>query len=258
MCAASTARPAKGSVTPAVEAQGLTKAFGSGPTEVQALRGVDLSLRQGVFLAVMGPSGSGKSTLLHLVGGLTKPTSGKVLVGGQDLSALNDDALTLLRRRRIGFVFQFFNLLPILTALENVALPLIIDGVREAEATQRAAAAMELVGIAHRRGHRPGKLSGGEQQRVAVARALVTEPVLILADEPTGNLDSTTGDQVMALLRRLVDERGQTILMVTHDPRAAAMADSLLTLKDGFVAHEQRLDGGRSAGEILRELEGLS
>jgi len=220
----------------AVEVRGLTKVFGTGDTRVEALRGVDLDVRTGEFLAVMGPSGSGKSTLLHLVGGLDRPTSGTVRVAGDELSAMEDDDLTLLRRRRIGFVFQFFNLLPILSAAENVSLPLIIDGVRESEATRRAVAAMELVGVAHRAGHRPGSLSGGEQQRVAIARALVTDPVFLLADEPTGNLDSTMGDQVIALLRRVCDEHRQTIMMVTHDARAAETADRLVTLRDGLVA----------------------
>jgi putative ABC transport system ATP-binding protein len=222
--------------TSAVEVRGLIKVFGSGDTRVEALRGVDLDVREGEFLAVMGPSGSGKSTLLHLVGGLDRPTSGTARVAGDDLSTMEDDTLTLLRRRRIGFVFQFFNLLPILSAAENVSLPLIIDGVREPEAVRRAAEAMELVGVAHRGSHRPGELSGGEQQRVAIARALVTEPVFLLADEPTGNLDSTMGDQVIALLRRLCDERRQTIMMVTHDSRAATVADRLVLLKDGLVA----------------------
>lgn len=242
----------------AVETRGLRRRFGAGDTQVEALRGVDLQLHEGEFLAVMGASGSGKSTLLHLIGGLDRPSEGTVIVGGADLASLDDDALTLLRRRRIGFVFQFFNLLPILTAEENVALPLVIDGVGESEATARAVAAMESVGIAHRRAHRPSELSGGEQQRVAVARALVTEPVLILADEPTGNLDSAAGDQVVALLRRLSDERKQTILMVTHDPKDAAVADRLVTLKDGRVSDEQRLPKRRPAEDVLRELNGGS
>jgi len=240
----------------AVETRGVRKRFGVGDTQVEALRGVDLVLAEGEFLAVMGPSGSGKSTLLHLIGGLDRASEGTVLVGGEDLSTLDDDSLTLLRRRRIGFVFQFFNLLPILTAEENVALPLVIDGVDEREAARRAVAAMESVGIAHRRSHRPSELSGGEQQRVAVARALVTEPVLILADEPTGNLDSASGDQVISLLRRLVDERRQTILMVTHDPKDAAVADRLITLKDGRVFDEQRLPERRPPEDVLRELDG--
>ncbi len=240
---------------PAVQVRGVTKVFGSGETRVEALRGIDLDVHPGEFLAVMGPSGSGKSTLLHLIGGLDRPTAGQVRLGGEDLASLSDDPLTLIRRRKIGYVFQFFNLLPILTAEENVALPLVIDGVREAEAGRRAVEAMESVGIAQRRTHRPGELSGGEQQRVAVARALVTDPVLILADEPTGNLDSAMGDQVIALLRRLVDERGQTILMVTHDPRAAAAADRLVRLKDGLVADSHDLPEVKASGEILRELE---
>jgi putative ABC transport system ATP-binding protein len=245
-------------VTGAVSVEGLRKVFGTGETRVEALRGIDLQVGRGEFVAVMGPSGSGKSTLLHLVGGLDKPTEGRVLLGGQDLAAMDDDALTLLRRRRIGFVFQFFNLLPVLTAEENVALPLLIDGLRQGEATRRAGEALELVGLAGRRSHRPRALSGGEQQRVAVARALVTAPVLILADEPTGNLDSSSGDQVLGLLRSLVDDGGQTILMVTHDPRGAAMADRLVMLRDGRVAEEQSLDGGRSVREVLRRLEELS
>lgn len=240
----------------AVVTRGVRKRFGAGDTQVEALRGVDMVLEEGEFLAVMGPSGSGKSTLLHLVGGLDRPTEGEVVVGGEELTSLDDDSLTLLRRRRIGFVFQFFNLLPILTAEENVALPLLIDGVDQKEASRRAVAAMESVGIAHRRSHRPSELSGGEQQRVAVARALVTEPVLILADEPTGNLDSASGDLVIALLRRLVDERRQTILMVTHDPKDAAVADRIMTLRDGLVADEQRLPARRSADDVVRGLEG--
>lgn len=239
----------------AVETLGLRKAFGSGETQVEALRGVDLCVEQGEFVAVMGASGSGKSTLLHLIGGLDRPSGGVVRLGGQDLAALDDDALTLVRRRSIGFVFQFFNLLPILTAEENVALPLVIDGVNEKEAYRRSLAAMEAVGIAHRATHRPSELSGGEQQRVAIARALVSEPVLILADEPTGNLDSVSGDQVIALLRSLSDDQGQTILLVTHDAGDAAVADRVVFLKDGLVDDEQRLPERRSVGEVLRELE---
>jgi len=239
----------------AVETLGVRKEFGSGETRVEALRGVDLRLDQGEFVAVMGPSGSGKSTLLHLIGGLDRPTGGVVRVGGQDLAVLDDDALTLVRRRRIGFVFQFFNLLPILTAEENVALPLVIDGIDDKESHRRSLAAMEAVGIAHRASHRPAELSGGEQQRVAIARALVSEPVLILADEPTGNLDSVSGDQVIALLRRLADEQGQTILMVTHDAKDAAVADRVVFLKDGLVDDEQRLPDAPPADEVLRGLE---
>jgi putative ABC transport system ATP-binding protein len=241
-----------------VLARGVHKVFGEGETRVEALRGVDLSVTRGEFVAVMGPSGSGKSTLLHLVGGLDQPTEGRIDVAGLELSALDDEELTLLRRRRIGFVFQFFNLLPVMTAEENVALPLLIDGVSEKEAARRAVEALELVDLGARRAHRPRALSGGEQQRVALARALVTAPVLILADEPTGNLDSAAGDQVLNLLRTLVDQGGHTILMVTHDPRGAAMADRLVMLRDGLVAGEQSLEGGRSVGEVLRRLEALS
>ncbi|MBI1914171.1 MAG: ABC transporter ATP-binding protein [Planctomycetes bacterium] len=243
---------------PAVEVCGLTKVFDSGEARVEALRGVDLSVRRGEFVSVMGPSGSGKSTLLHLVGGLDLPTEGTVRVEGTDLAMLKDDALTLLRRRRIGFVFQAFNLIDVLTAEENVALPLLIDGVAEAEAHRRAAEGLEQVGIGHRRGHWPGKLSGGEQQRVAIARALVTGPLLLLADEPTGNLDSATGDQVLALLRRLADEQRQTILMVTHDARQAARADRLVRLRDGRVVEVQDLGRARPAHKVLEEMSEIA
>jgi putative ABC transport system ATP-binding protein len=229
------------SEAPAVDVRGLTKVFGLGDAKVEALRGIDLRVHRGEFVAVMGPSGSGKSTLLHLIGGLDAATSGQIHVGGDELSALDDDRLTLLRRRRVGFIFQAFNLLDVLTAEENVALPLIIDGVSEADAVPRARAALDLVGMTARRDHLPGQLSGGEQQRLAVARALVTQPLLLLADEPTGNLDSANGDQVMDLLRRLVDERGQTILMVSHNPNHAAQADRLIRLKDGRVVEEKAL-----------------
>ncbi len=239
----------------AVEVHNLSKVFGDGEARVEALRGIDLKVARGEFVAVMGPSGSGKSTLLHLVGGLDAPTHGRVLVGGEDLSALDDDRLTLLRRRRIGFIFQAFNLLDVLTAEENVALPLVIDGVGEAEAHRRARTALELVDLARRYHHLPGQLSGGEQQRVAIARALVTEPLLILADEPTGNLDSANSDQVMSLLRRLVDERGQTILMVTHNAGHAALADRLVLLRDGRVVEERAQRQSPCAAELSEEPE---
>jgi putative ABC transport system ATP-binding protein len=242
--------------TPAALARGLTKTFGTGAARVEALRGLDLRVERGRFVAVMGPSGSGKSTLLHLLGGLDVPTAGTVQVGGEDLGALDDDRLTLLRRRRLGFIFQAFNLLDVLTAAENVALPLLIDGVAEAEAQRRAADALGLVGLAQRRHHLPGRLSGGEQQRAAIARALVGRPLLLLADEPTGNLDSAAGDQVMALLRRLVDEQGQTVLMVTHAARHAALADRIVQLRDGRLVDDQALPAGRP--DPLRTLESLS
>jgi putative ABC transport system ATP-binding protein len=196
---------------------------------------VDLVVEAGEFLAVMGASGSGKSTLLHLMGGLARPTGGSVRVDGVALESLDDDRLTLLRRRRVGVVFQSFNLLGVLTALENVALPLAVDGVPRARAEERALAALERVGVAGRAAHVPSALSGGEQQRVALARALVADPVLLLADEPTGNLDSVNGAQVMRLLRGLADERGRTIVMVTHDAGDAAVADRVVRLADGLV-----------------------
>jgi putative ABC transport system ATP-binding protein len=242
----------------AVEVQGLSKVFGSGLARVEALRAVQLGVRCGEFVAVMGPSGSGKSTLLHVIGGLDTPTAGTVRIGGEALGELDDDRLTRLRRRRIGFIFQAFNLLDVLTAEENVALPLVIDGVAEAEAQRRAVAALERVDLGGRRDHLPGELSGGEQQRVAIARALVTEPLLLLADEPTGNLDSAAGDHVMRLLRGLVDGRGQTILMVTHNARHAALADRLFRLRDGRIIEEQALPRQRAADTILEDLEFLS
>src|SRR5262249_33614080 len=250
--------PLSNATIPAVDVRGLTKVFGSGEAKVEAVRGIDLQVTRGEFVAVMGPSGSGKSTLLHLIGGLDTPSSGHIGVGGEALGPLADNRLTLLRRRRIGFIFQAFNLLDVLTAEENVALPLVIDGMPEADAQQRAGAALELVGMTPRRHHLPGQLSGGEQQRLAVARALVTQPLLLLADEPTGNLDSANGDQVMNLLRRLVDERGQTILMVTHNARHAALADRLLRLRDGRVVEEQALPRSRPSGQALEDLEALS
>ncbi len=220
---------------PVIEAQGLKKTYHSGAVDVEVLRGVDLEAGRGEFVAIMGPSGSGKSTLLHLLGGIDVPTSGRVLLDGVDLSTLGDDGRTLLRRRRLGFVFQTFNLLPTLTAEENVSLPLDLDGVPAPQARERARAVLEQVGMSHRRQHVPGKLSGGEQQRLAVARALAIEPLVLLADEPTGNLDSVNGRQVAVLLRGLVDDLQQTIVMVTHDAALAAYADRRVQLCDGLV-----------------------
>jgi len=241
-----------------VNIRDVARSFGSGHARVDALRGVDLDVRAGEFVAVMGPSGSGKSTLLHLVGGLDTPTRGEVMVEGQRLADLNDDALTQLRRRRIGFVFQAFNLIRVLTAAENVAVPLELDGVNEHAARRRAVAALELAGLGERVDHYPGELSGGEQQRVAIARALVNEPVLLLADEPTGNLDTATSDRVMGLLRRIVDDHGQTILIVTHNARHASMADRIVYLRDGRIADEQVLTAQRSPAQILADLEAMS
>jgi putative ABC transport system ATP-binding protein len=220
---------------PLMETRALKKTYGSGELGVEALRGIDLKVERGEFLAIMGPSGSGKSTLLHLLGGVDDPSSGQVLLEEVELSALDDDARTILRRERIGFIFQTFNLLPTLSAEENVSLPLELGGTPVEAARARAEEILGLVGLLPRRRHLPSKLSGGEQQRVAIARALVIEPALLLADEPTGNLDTTNGSQVTALLRRLVDERRETIVMVTHDPNVAAHADRLIYLRDGLI-----------------------
>ncbi|MBC7241370.1 MAG: ABC transporter ATP-binding protein [Anaerolineae bacterium] len=226
-----------------VQTENLTRIYGSGETAVTALDHVNLSVNEGEFLAVMGPSGCGKSTLLHLIGGLDRPTEGRVVLAGQDLTQLDDDSLTLLRRRKIGFVFQFFNLIPVLTALENVALPLLLDGVPAKEARQRAVEWLERMGLGERLLHRPDQLSAGQQQRVAIARAMVTEPALILADEPTGNLDTRAGDDIANLLRQTVNQWGRTVLMVTHDPRIAAYADRIVFLKDGRIVDETLLTG---------------
>ena len=216
----------------AVEARGLRRVFGAGPETVLALRDVDLSIAPGEFVAIMGPSGSGKSTLLHLVGGLDRPDAGEVLIEGEALASLDDEALAHLRRRRIGFVLQFFNLFPLLSAIENVAFPLLLDG--RDDARSLAGAALERVGLAERARHRPGQLSGGEQQRVAVARALVTRPAVVLADEPTGSLDSLAGEDVLRLLRAAADD-GQAVLLITHHAPAAAYADRVVRLRDGAV-----------------------
>lgn len=239
---------------PVIQTENLTKVYGTGDTAVVALDHVNMAVERGEFLAVMGPSGCGKSTLLHLVGGLDRPTGGRVLLDGRDLTSLRDDDLAALRRRRIGFVFQFYNLIPVLTALENAALPLLLDGVKPAEAHRRAAQWLERLGLGDRLHCRPDQLSGGQQQRVAIARALVAEPDLILADEPTGNLDSRAGDEIAALLRRISSKWGRTILLVTHDPRIAAHADRILFLKDGRIIDETRLAGtGEEEARALRE-----
>lgn len=238
-----------------VRIQNLRKSFGSGDSQVDALRGVNLDIARGEFLAVMGPSGSGKSTLLHLIGGLDSPNAGTITVDDQDLSTLNDRNLTLLRREKFGFVFQAFNLLDVLTAEENVALPLIIAGVPEGKAHQRAVEALQVVDLADRLSHQPPQLSGGQQQRLAIARALVAEPLVLLADEPTGNLDSSTSDQIMRVLRSLCDEHKQTILMVTHNKRHAAMADRMLEMRDGVIGSEYTVQDPAVVTDIVRDLE---
>ena len=224
----------------AVETVGLNKVYGEGQMAVRALRDVSLQFPGGEFAAIMGPSGSGKSTLLHILGALDKPTTGRVIVGGTALSGLSDRKLTLLRRERMGFVFQFYNLIPTLSAEENVLLPALIAGERASEYSERLDELLDLVGLLGRRTHRPDELSGGEQQRVAIARALIRNPDIILADEPTGNLDSKTGSGVLELLRESAARYEQTILMVTHDPRAASWADRLVFLADGRVVDEAR------------------
>jgi len=218
-----------------VRAVGLTRRYEMGESHVEALRGVDLSIAPGEFVALVGPSGSGKSTVLNLLGGLDRPTSGEVWINGTELGQSNEVTLTRHRREHVGFVFQSFNLLPRLTAQENVALPLMFSGVPEKERLDRAKSLLERVGLEPRLGHRPNQLSGGEQQRVAIARALVGRPALLLADEPTGNLDTTTGAEIMALLRALNQERGLSLLAVTHDPEVAAFADRVVKLRDGQV-----------------------
>lgn len=235
-----------------VKGIGLTKRFGEGPTAVEALRGVDIGFLRGSFTAIMGPSGSGKSTLLHILAGLERPTAGSVEIDGHPSDSLSDRQLTLLRRRQIGFVFQSYNLLPVLTAEENVVLPMAIGGgAPDPEWLETLLRAMRLD---HRRNHRPGELSGGEQQRVAVARAMVSRPAVVFADEPTGNLDSVSGGEVLGLLRAAVDEFGQTIVMVTHEPRAAAIADRVVFLQDGSIAADK---GRMSVEEILDFLKDL-
>ncbi len=223
-----------------VEVRKVTKRY-EGKHAVEALRQISFRVGRGEMVATMGPSGSGKSTLLNILGGLDRPSEGSVLIDGADLTRLDDDALTRLRREKIGFVFQFFNLLPTLTALENVALPMHLAGVARRETAARAAALLATVGLSGRQDHLPDELSGGEQQRVAMARALALHPPLILADEPTGNLDSRNGHEILELFKRLQREFGTTVIMVTHDSRAASFCDRVLTMQDGMMVG----DGGR-------------
>jgi putative ABC transport system ATP-binding protein len=236
-----------------VSARDLVRRYGDGETAVHALRGVSLDIARGRLTAVMGPSGSGKSTLMHILAGLDKPTAGEVSIAGVDLTGLDDTALTTLRRDHIGFIFQFFNLLPMLTAAENIALPLKLAGRKpDPEWIEQL---VETVGLSERLSHRPSELSGGQQQRVAVARALASRPSVMFADEPTGNLDSTTSGEILTLLRDSVDKLGQTTVMVTHDAHAAAIADRVLFLADGDIVRDL---GRSSAHEILATLEQVS
>lgn len=235
-----------------LEAHDLVKTYPLGEGAVDALRGVSLSVAKGEFVAIMGSSGSGKSTMLHLLGGLDKPTSGSVVIDGINVSQLNDEEATLTRREKTGFVFQFFNLISLLSVAENVALPFLIAGDSLAAHRPRVDALLELVGLSDKAGHRPDQLSAGEQQRVALARALATEPAILLADEPTGNLDFVTGTEILDLLWDSCDRLGQTIVLVTHDARAAAYADRVMVVRDGTIRDEIPL--GRRADHEPRQL----
>ena len=239
----------------AVEAHEITRRFGQGDTAVDALKGVSLNVPSGQLIAVMGPSGSGKSTLMHILAGLDQPTDGKVSIAGREITSLSDKQLTLIRRKHVGFIFQFFNLLPMLTADENVLLPLRLAG--EKVESDWADELFEKVGLEDRRSHRPSELSGGQQQRVAIARALVNRPTILFADEPTGNLDSKTGEEILALLRNSVDAFKQTVLMVTHDPRAAAIADRILFLSDGLIVRDVGISTSTEVLSVMEELTHL-
>jgi putative ABC transport system ATP-binding protein len=235
-----------------VSARSVTRRYGEGEAAVDALRGVSLDVRAGELVAVMGPSGSGKSTLMHILAGLDRPTSGEVAIDGREIARMGDTELTKLRRQKIGFVFQFFNLLPMLTAEENVVLPLSIAG--EKPDAEWLKGLLAKTGLADRRSHRPAELSGGQQQRVAIARALVSKPAIVFADEPTGNLDSKTSGEILELMRDSVDAYGQTTVMVTHDPRAAAIADRVLFLADGQIVQDR---SELTAADVLTVMQGL-
>jgi len=234
-------------------AKDVTRRYGEGETAVDALRGVSLEVSTGHLTAVMGPSGSGKSTLMHILAGLDQPTSGEVSIAGTEISRLNDTELTKLRRKHIGFVFQFFNLLPMLSAEDNVVLPLTIAGEKVDQKWMKEL--LDRIGLDDRRNHRPAELSGGQQQRVAIGRALVSRPSIVFADEPTGNLDSSTSAEILGLMRESVDTYQQTTVMVTHDPRAAAIADRILFLDDGLIVKEL---GRSDAHDVIAVMEDLS
>jgi putative ABC transport system ATP-binding protein len=236
-----------------VSARGVTRQFGSGETAVVALRDVSVDIDRGQLTAVMGPSGSGKSTLMHILAGLDRPTEGSVAIDGREITTMGDDELTRLRRQHIGFVFQFFNLLPMLTARENILLPLAIAGDRPDD--RWFDTVIDETGLRDRLTHRPAELSGGQQQRVAIARALVSRPTVLFADEPTGNLDSAAGEEILGLLRRSVDSVEQTVVMVTHDPRAASIADRILFLADGRIVKEMQSSG---EDQIVDAMKGLA
>jgi putative ABC transport system ATP-binding protein len=254
MTASPASAPSSAAVTAGavVAAWVVTRRYGKEDSAVDALRGVSMRVPPGEFTAVMGPSGSGKSTLMHILAGLDVPSTGQVWIGGEEITDMSDDELTLLRRRRIGFIFQFFNLLPMLTAEQNIVLPLSIAG--EKPERDWVDEVIAKVGLSDRRTHRPSELSGGQQQRVAIARALISRPTILFADEPTGNLDSTTSDEILALLRESVDTLGQTTLMVTHDASAAAIADRILFLDDGSIVEDVE---GLSEHDVMETMEGL-
>lgn len=232
----------------------LTKEYQLGDHSIKALNGVHFEIEEGEFVAIMGPSGSGKSTLLHLLGGLDNPTDGYIFLNVEELTKLPDNKITLLRRRNIGFVFQFFNLLPTLTAEENILLPILIDGKKPEQYRSRVNDLVHLIGLEDRIGHKPDQLSGGEQQRVAIARALITEPAILLADEPTGNLDTKAGKTIMELLRRSCDNLNQTIIVVTHDPRSAAYADRIVFLRDGIVSNNLKFETEESLQDRMSSI----
>ncbi len=237
-----------------IQAEELTRVYGAGETAVTALDHASLGVEAREFVAVMGPSGCGKSTLLYLLGGLDRPSAGRVMIDGISIGELTDDALTRLRRQKIGFVFQSFNLIPMLDAVDNAALPLTLDGVAAEKARTRATEWLQKVGLGNRLTSRPDQLSGGQQQRVAVARALVAEPRLVLADEPTGNLDTRSSDEIAGLLRQVADDWGRAVVMVTHDAHIASYADRILFLRDGVIVDELRLDAhNRANAELVAE-----
>jgi putative ABC transport system ATP-binding protein len=247
---------------PVLQAEAVTKQYKMGEVVVRALDEVDFAVEKGEFVAVMGPSGSGKSTLLHVLGGLDDPSSGQITLAGKPISQLPDSEVTIIRRRKVGFIFQFYNLMPTLTAEENVGLPLLIDGQRVQQHRQKIHDLLKMVGLDDRVDHKPDQMSGGQQQRVAIARAFVNDPEIVLADEPTGNLDSKSGTAVLQLLRRFCDDFQQTIVMVTHDPRAASFANRVVFLKDGRVVNQltiQERDGNTedvwAIMQVMRELE---
>ena len=237
-----------------LETINVTKKYNMGEVTVSALREVSFAVSKGEFVAVMGPSGSGKSTLLHLLGGLDEPSSGEIALAGHSITHLSDDEVTVVRRCKVGFIFQFYNLVPTLTAAENVGLPLLIDGQRIEKHKEKIDNLLQMVGLGDRKDHKPDQMSGGQQQRVAIARAFVNEPEIVLADEPTGNLDSQSGTAILELLRRSAEALQQTIVMVTHDPRAASYADRVVFLKDGRIVQNLTIEAKSGESEDIRKI----